>query len=444
MQTIFGNAWVQRCCLALWLAIPLTAAASEAQVRLALAAGQDVLLAEQPGTTYLKIQLEGLPRPEAKRRAPINVALVLDRSGSMRGEKLTHAKQAAMMALDYLRSDDSVSVVMYDHTVDILVPATKLTDRPRLERRIRGVKAGGNTALFAGVSKGAAELRKHLDRNRVNRVILLSDGLANVGPSTPEALQRLGQALGGETIAVSTIGLGLGYNEDLMVRLAAASDGNHVFAERPAELAGVFRDELGGLGRVVAQRITITIECLDGVKPIRLLGRDGQIYGKRVTARMNQIYAEQAQYLLLEVDVPPGRQGSERPLAEVEVSYDDLLAQRTARLTGQATVRYSGSAKEAEASQNRDVLISASEQQAAAMDDQALELKDQGDVGGAQAVFRRKAEFLREQAQKYDSNKLQSQSQRSREAEAAVAAPAPEWNKARKTVREEQYQIRKQ
>lgn len=430
--------------IVLWVLSASPVLAADAQIRLSLEPGQEVLLAQRPSTTYLKITLEGLTPSAPERRPPVNVALVIDRSGSMSGEKLNHAKQAAIMALEHLRDDDIVSVVLYDHNVDILVPATKLRDRQQVEQRIRDVRPGGNTALFAGVSKGAAELRKFLERNRVNRLILLSDGLANVGPSTPEELQRLGRELGSETISVSTIGLGLGYNEDLMVRLAGASDGNHVFAERPEELASVFENEFGSLGSVVAQGITITVECLDGVRPIRILGREGDIRGSQVTARMNQIYGDQEQYLLLEVEVPPGRSGAERPLARVEVRYDDLLNRRSDRLEQTAKVRYSSDAEAVETSQNRGVLISASEQKAAAMDDEALELKDRGDVTGAQDVFRRKAQFLEGEAKKYDSDKLQAQSEMSREAEEAVAAPEPEWNKARKEVREEQYIIRKQ
>lgn len=430
--------------LAAGLTLLLSAAAPAAQVRLILEPAQEVLPADRPAATYLKIVLEGLAPPQPERRAPINVALVIDRSGSMRGEKLAHAKQAAEMALEHLRDDDIVSVVLYDHTVDVLVPATKLHDRPMIEQRIRSVQAGGNTALFAGVSKGAAELRKFLDRKRVNRAVLLSDGLANVGPSTPEELQGLGRELGGQTISVSTIGLGLGYNEDLMVRLAGASDGNHVFAERPEELASVFEKEFGTLGSVVAQGVAIEVEFLDGMRPIRILGREGEIRGSRLSARMNQIYGGQQQYLLVEIETPPGPSGAERPLARVEVRYDDLFSRQNERLEQTARVRYSADAQEVEASANREVLISVAEQKAAAMDDEALALKDRGDVAGAQQVFRNKAALLQREGEKLDSDKLKVQSGMSREAEAAAAAPASEWNKARKAVREEQYIIRNQ
>src|SRR6185295_11718885 len=112
-------------------------------------------------------------------------------------------------------------IVAFDTRVETVVPAQRVGRARGLEAAICGIEPGGNTALYGGVACGAAEVRKHLEDERyVNRVILLSDGLANVGPSTPEELGRLGASLLGEGISVTTIGLGLGYNEDLMARLA--------------------------------------------------------------------------------------------------------------------------------------------------------------------------------------------------------------------------------
>lgn len=417
---------------------------ANASVQLNIEPGQEVLVSGERQTTYIRIGLEGMPIEDRGQRAPLNVALVLDRSGSMRGEKLSHAKQAARLALDYLRPQDTVSLVTYDHTVSIPFVAAPF-DRAGLERAIDGIRAGGNTALFAGVSKGAAELREYLEATRVNRIVLLSDGLANTGPSSPAELQRLGQKLGGETISVTTIGLGLGYNEDLMVRLAQASDGNHVFAERPEELAQVFRAELGELSAAVAQGVTITIECPPDVRPLRILGREAVIRDHKVTARLNQLFAEQEKYLILEVETSEALDSGEQTLARVAVEFDDLQRRRPASASGEARVRIGESRTEAEASVSRKVMVSASEQIAAELDDEALELKDRGEDEAAKAVFRRKADYLERQATTYDSDKLRDQSQFSRELEEAVAAPEPEqWKKARKEAREEQFIIRNQ
>ena len=103
----------------------------------------------------------------------------------MQGEKIAKAKDAAIAAIGRLGTEDIVAVVAYDSTVQVIVPATKLSDKESVIQQVRRIEAGGSTALFAGVSKGADELRKFLDKNRVNRVVLLSDGLANVDPNPP-------------------------------------------------------------------------------------------------------------------------------------------------------------------------------------------------------------------------------------------------------------------
>ena len=178
------------------------------------------MLADKKQAAFVKIGLTGFKLDSKDKRAPVNVAIVLDKSGSMEGDKIAKAKDAAIAAIGRLGSDDIVSVVAYDSTVQVIVPATKLSDKESVIEQIRRIEAGGSTALFAGVSKGADELRKFLDKNRVNRVILLSDGLANVGPQSPSELGALGASLMKEGISVSTMGLGLDYNEDLMTKLA--------------------------------------------------------------------------------------------------------------------------------------------------------------------------------------------------------------------------------
>jgi Ca-activated chloride channel family protein len=227
--------------------------AAAASVALDVQMSSPKMLAGARQKAYVRIVLTGLDAGWEK-RAPVNVAIVLDRSGSMSGRKIEEAKRAAIMAIERLRDDDIVSVVTYQSTGNVLVPATKLHDREAVRAAIRRIRAGGNTALFAGVSKGARELRKFLDRNRVNTLLLLSDGLANVGPSSPGELAQLGASLGREGIAVTTIGLGLRYNEDLMTRLAMASDGNHFFVEDERDLEAAFATEFSDAVPVSAAR----------------------------------------------------------------------------------------------------------------------------------------------------------------------------------------------
>ena len=182
-------------------------------------------------------------------------------------------------------------------------------------------KAGGGTALYAGVNQGAAEVRKNLDGEYFNRIILLSDGLANEGPSSPADLIRLGRALVKEDISVSTVGLGAGYNEDLMTGLAKEGQGNLYFAETSKELPGIFDAEIGDALSVVARHATLRIELEGGVRPIRLIGRQGSILKNRVEIEINQLYGGQEKFALLEVEVPAGKAKEKKNLARIVAKF---------------------------------------------------------------------------------------------------------------------------
>ncbi|MCL4692756.1 MAG: VWA domain-containing protein, partial [Candidatus Hydrogenedentes bacterium] len=247
------------------LLLVVVSIANAEQARLDAALATPVLLEGARQNAYLRVAVTGEPLPDVAERTPVNMAIVLDRSGSMQGEKIAAARDAAKRAIDRLHPDDIISVVAYESTVQVLVPATRATDTESIYHAIDSVQAGGSTALFAGVSKGAGEIRKFLSKDRVNRIVLLSDGLANIGPSSPGELGDLGTALGKEGIAVSTMGLGLGYNEDLMTKLAMASDGNHMFVENAVDLERAYALEFGDALSVVAQDVEMKLTCNTGV-----------------------------------------------------------------------------------------------------------------------------------------------------------------------------------
>src|SRR5581483_2232947 len=141
--------------------------------------------------------------------------------------------------------DDVFSFVVYSDDARVLVPAQHVEDKDALKAKIARIDAEGSTALYAGVKRGAAEMDEYLSDKRINRIILLSDGLANVGPSSPRELRRLGGDLAERGIAVTTIGVGADYNEDLMAGLAEASDANYYYVKDTEKLPEIFNKELG-------------------------------------------------------------------------------------------------------------------------------------------------------------------------------------------------------
>lgn len=415
---------------------------SAATVNLEVSVSNPFLIADEQQSIFLKVGLTGSDLGE-DRRTPANVSIVLDRSGSMDGEKMARAKEAASIAVSMLDDRDIVSIVTYSDTVSVLVPATRVSDRNYIQRRIETVFADGSTALFAGVSKGADEVSKFFEENSVNRVILLSDGLANIGPDSPRALGSLGESLKRSGVSVTTIGLGLGYNEDLMVQLARQSDGNHAFVENYNDLTRIFRYEFQDILSVVAQDVKIEINCPEGVVPLRILGRDAEIIGNKVYTSISQIYSNQEKYLLVELTVPPTQAGSRMNVADVTIDYSDMKSKKSDQLSGRTAVEFTRSEEKVEKSVDKETVIDAVKQISAEVSEEAIILRDEGKIDEAQALLQENTDYLFGAAAALESEELMLLGDTNAFDMEAIEDDA-EWNESRKRMKASSYEIQSQ
>ncbi|SMB82015.1 vWA domain-containing protein [Deinococcus hopiensis] len=169
-------------------------------------------------------------------RLPLNLSLVLDRSGSMQGTPIDMARKAAQTAIRALQPQDRVSVVTFDTVVRPLIPPQLVRDPEALCRKIEGVTASGTTALHAGWLQGATHVAEHHDVQALNRVLLLSDGQANEGETRQSVITAQVRSLTERDVTTSTVGLGQDYQEDLMRAMADAGDGNYEHIEDAARL----------------------------------------------------------------------------------------------------------------------------------------------------------------------------------------------------------------
>src|SRR5277367_5508533 len=272
-----------------------------------------------PQEIVVKIDLSAIPDHKKVHRTPLNLAVVLDKSGSMTGAKLEKTKQAAMQLVDRLAPNDIFSLVIFSDEAQVLVPAQKVEDKEALKEKIESIEADGSTALYSGVKMGADQIQEYFSSKRINRVILLSDGLANVGPSSPRELRRLGSDLAERGISVTTIGVGDDYNEDLMAGLAEASDANYYYVQDTEKLPEIFAKELGGLLTVAARDVRIEVICPDGVKPLGFIGRAEKFEGQKAVVNLSQFTGGQNRYLFLRCLV----NGDKSDVAQVNVNYKD-------------------------------------------------------------------------------------------------------------------------
>lgn len=402
-----------------------------------------IILEGTPETNYLKVSLSG-QNVDSKKRVPINLAIVIDKSGSMSGQRIEKAREAAILAVNMLNENDTLSIVAYDSKARVIVPATKVDNRLRIIGLINeNIYAEGGTALFAGLSKGIKQVENQLTKDKVNRIILLSDGQANIGPSSVDELSQLAIIAAKKNIAITTLGIGSDYNELLMSSIASYSDGNHVFVNNSADLENVFVHEFTDLMSAIAQDVVITIQLKNGVKPVRLLGRDGVIKGNEITVKMNQLFSNQEKYVLLEVIPDKGKVGQEKTLAQVDLKYDNLLENKTENETQVVRISYTKDKKMVDDAIHHDVVVETELQKVALENEKALELYNQGKRDEAQQLLRENGEALKAISAQSptmsmsDKERIENQARKNKTL--AESVQKPDFSK---TLTEEQFQLK--
>jgi Ca-activated chloride channel family protein len=354
-----------------------------------------------------RVLLRPLVRTD-RERAQLAVALVVDKSGSMGADdKMSNAKRGAMEALEMLNPQDMAAVIVYDSEARVLVGATGAGKTDDFRRKIDRVTAGGNTALYDGVVAGAGEISRFASDGAALRVILLSDGLANVGPSSASEISALGRRLSREDFTVTTIGLGLDYDEDLMTALASESGGNAYFAKNSSVLADIFRRDMKDALSLMGRKVKITFECGGGVRPIRVIGRGGRVDGDTIEVDIDNLYGAE-KYALFDLEIPDGEDGKTLKTGTAKVEYIDAYDGSSVTLTSPLEIRYSSDSDTV--AQNRDSDITAQAEMAhnAEIREEAIKLADSGETDAAAQILRERSVYLKSVMPYFDALPLAS------------------------------------
>lgn len=412
-------------------------------VRLEARPVQSVLEASsRPQRTTIQISVEGLTPVVAStvEKAPLNLSLVLDRSGSMSGDKIENLRRAALDILDRMGPRDVLSIVAFDNSTDVILPATRVTDPAAIRSRILEIQPGGMTALFGGVSKGIAQARKFKGEGRSTRLVLVSDGQANVGPSSVSELAALGRSAGKDGIPVTTVGLGEGYNEDLMQQLALNADGNHDFAQHPSDLARIFDREFGDAQEIVATDLVVKFRCPEGIRPIRVIDRDASISGQELSIRWNQVAGGQKKILLVEVEVPAAKAGTQVRLGDASVSAKERATGTATTAIARAEVSYSEDRIVATASVDKGAKAAVVQASANENLKKAIAARDAGRKEEAKAILRSNAATLGAAAVELNAPSLQQDAAMQEQAATQVDDES-DWSSNRKSLRSKQHKV---
>jgi len=260
------------------------------------------------------------PAPEVQVQRPaLNLGLVLDRSGSMAAQnKIGFAREAAIYAVQQLLPADRVSVTIFDDEVESIVPNTPAENKGRIVELIQRVQPGNTTALHGGWKEGGSQVKQHLLAAGLNRVILLSDGLANVGETNPDAIATDVNRLAREGVSTTTMGVGDDYNEDLLEAMARSGDGNYYYIESPQQLADMFQTELKGLIATFGNTVSLGIEPQAGVTLADVLNDLDRLPTGRL--KLPNLVSGMPLIVVVRLNVPPARE--ERELCRFRLAWN--------------------------------------------------------------------------------------------------------------------------
>jgi Ca-activated chloride channel family protein len=278
------------------------------------------------GEVWLQVGLQATETvPEDIR--PLNLVLVLDKSGSMAdADKMSYLKDSLLILLDELHEEDIIAIVVYDDYAEVLLPAQTIGDGEAIRAAIDGLRPGGATNLHGGLMLGYEEASRFYDPDLNNRIILLTDGIANRGETVPERIARDSLEYNQQGIFLSTIGLGFEFNDELLSTLAEQGKGNYHFVGDAEDMEKVFRDEVAGLVQTVATDVWLTLNLAEGAQIQRVYGYDYELEGNTMLVQFDDAGAESNQILMVKLILPAG-DGAEQTLARATLTYADVFTE---------------------------------------------------------------------------------------------------------------------
>jgi Ca-activated chloride channel family protein len=349
----------------------------------------------------LIVSFQGSDRKDPSSRRPLNLSLVLDRSGSMAGQPLRYAISAAQKLVEYLTPEDILSVVIYDDTPEVILPAHPVQNPSEIKKQIGKIRAGGCTNLSGGWLMGCDLVKANQSPERLNRVLLLTDGLANVGISDDRVLINTAKEKAEQGVFTTTLGFGNYFNEDLLIGMANAGRGNFYFIQSPDDAADVFKIEMESLVSVVAQNLVVTIEPSTGLEVTEILNNyRSQIVGNNLELFLGDVYEIEKKPLALAVAIPPQKKIGTIEILSLSYQYQTVVDESIQQLHDRIPITIEvGSPEEASQVQpNLEAIEQTSQLRIAKVKDDAIALADRGDYQQASQKLREMADALKQKA----------------------------------------------
>jgi Ca-activated chloride channel family protein len=336
---------------------------------------------------FLCAEIQAPDAPQRQGRLPVNLAFVLDRSGSMGGEKIANAREAVLQGMRTLRDDDRFAVVAYDDRVQTIVPTTQATPEARdaAARKVARIEPRGSTDLEGGWRLGCEQVVEHLSGEAVGRCLLLTDGLANAGVTDHDEIVRRSAAWRGRRVVTSTFGVGSSFDETLLRRMADAGGGNYEFIESAVQIADFMASEVGEALAITAREAALVVEAGEGAVVESLNDFPCRREGSAWRVEVGSLFGGQSLNPVLRVTLPEGEAGVARDVTVRLEDADGTLGRPI------ATVRFTGASHEENDRQPRDRAVDrrVAALYAAGAERDALERNRAHDFAGARRILER-------------------------------------------------------
>lgn len=321
-------------------------------------------------------------RPNWKGRPDLNLSLVLDRSGSMEGEKMVRAREAAMFCVDQMLSTDRLSVVTFDDRIEVLFPSELVTNKQAMKDLIARVTARGSTALHEAWVRGGLSVSERMLDQGINRVVLITDGLANVGVTNTDEIVTQAMGLCQRGVSTSTIGIGADFNEDLLMPMAQSGGGNAWHVVEPDDMQHIFQTELEGLIAQYAHTVSLSLIPADGVRVVDVLNDFELTETGRY--RLPNLQAGSPLDIVAQLKVGAEDAGTQMRLLDLRLGFTPQDAKQAEVLKQAYTVEFASSV---DGPVNDEVIKAVQFLMNARARNEAMKRMDAGDYAGAEAVL---------------------------------------------------------
>jgi Ca-activated chloride channel family protein len=359
---------------------------------------------------FLLVELKGNASSKVE-RTPMNLCLVLDRSGSMEGSPLHYSKKACQFVVDQMGSQDLLSMVAFDDEITTVFQPQGVTHKDVMKSQIEKIQSGGSTNLSGGLLKGIQHVMQHKKEGMVNRVILLSDGHANAGITDREKLNAIATEFRTAGIGITTMGVGNGFDEEMLEGIADHGSGNFYYIEKADDIPTIFAKELEGLCAIVAQNVQLSLNLKENATLTHLFGYKAADVNGKLTLTLADLFDQEVKSILLEFALQPHNNG-EITLLELEWSYMDVTeGAKVCTLVQEIQAKFTNDINLLQQPHNTHVEKQVKITESAMVIEEAILAFDQGDNEKGKRMLQQQADQMLVMAVQSDDAELREESQ---------------------------------